>query len=252
MTDDLDHPAGRPGAPPVPSDETGRHLADLHENIDFLIHEIRTPLTAIISSAEILMGQLLSPQERDGVLDIIHKEALRINELLGNFHQLHQQQAESWLEKMTFSAVRIADLLQDAATRFRNASPRHVIRVNLATNLPPVRGDRMKLDLVVRNLLANAIKYSPDGGTILLSAWEARNEVVVIVQDHGIGISEENLPKIFDRNFRINHPDSHKTPGSGQGLAIVSRIIKNHGGTLRVESEVGKGSAFFFTLPILD
>ena len=251
MSEDLDSPAERLVPPPGRDDDPRRQLAELHENVDFLIHEIRTPLTAIISSAEIVMEQRLSPQESGPLLDIIHQEATRINELLCNFDRFHHQQAESWLSEMMLSPLRVADLLHDAAIRFQNASPRHPILVSFAPKLAVVRGDRMKLDLVLRNLIANAIKYSPDGGTILLSAENCPEGVIICVRDQGIGIPAEDLSRIFERNFRIDTPGSQKTRGSGQGLAIVARIIKSHGGMLQVESEVGKGSAFFFTLPTL-
>lgn len=251
MTEDLDFSTDRTDHPSEQSDETRRQLAELRENVDFLIHEIRTPLTAIISSVGIVMERPLSPQEHGSLLNIIHQEASRINELLCNFDRSHHQQAESWLSDMTFSTLRVADLLHDTAIRFHSASPLHPIRVSLAQELTPVRGDRMKLELVLRNLVANAIKYSPGGGTVSLSAENCPEGVIICVRDQGIGIPAEDLNKIFDRNFRIDRPGSRKTRGSGQGLAIVARIIKGHGGTLQVESEVGKGSAFFFTLPTL-
>lgn len=251
MIEEQDLPTDLPVVSPEQSDDSQRHLAELHEDVDFLIHEIRTPLTAIISSAEFVMEEPLSPKEK-GLLDTIHREARRINDLLADFHQLNQKRAESWLSEMTFSTVRVPDLLDDAANRFRNASQRHTIRLYLAPNLAPVHGDRMKLDLVVRNLMANAIKYSPNGGTIFLSAWEEGDGVVVCVRDQGIGISERDQARIFDRKFRIDHSETHKPHGSGLGLAIVDRIVKKHGGSLRVESEIGKGSAFFFILPKSD
>lgn len=243
--------ANRPGKRPRKEDasEIRRRLEELHEDIDFLIHEVRTPLTAVISSAEFLMERPISPHETDSLLTIIREEALRINDLLDNFHCFHRQESEAWLSRMSFSAVEVADLLGGAATRFRNASRRHAILLEVAADLPPVRGDRMKLELVLRNLVANAIKYSPGGGTITLSARQKDEAIVVGVRDTGIGIAVEDQSSIFDRNFRIDRPEGRTPRGSGQGLAIVARIVANHGGTLRVESEPGAGSAFYFTLP---
>lgn len=249
MTDNQGYAADRDKTAERPDEKNRRQLADLHENVDFLIHEIRTPLTAIISSAELLMAQQDFPERQGAFLDIIQKEALRINDLLTSFHRSHQQESEAWLSRMTFSAIPVVELLHDAATRFRNASLRHTIQVRPVPKLPPVRGDRMKLDLVLRNLVANAIKYSPNGGAIILSARKNPDGVTVCVQDHGIGIPAENLTRIFDRNFRVDNPTSRQTRGSGQGLAIVTRIVEYHGGTLRVKSRPEKGSTFFFTLP---
>ena len=230
--------------------DSQRRLEQLREDVDFLFHEIRTPLTAVINYADFLMTHDLPAAERNPLLDIIRREGLRIDDLLNDFSRIGNSDVGTWLTEVVLTAVVIDDLLQDAAERLANASPRHLIRVEIPTTLPMVRGDRKKLDLVLRNLLANAIKYSPEGGTIVISAIDNPEEIIISVSDQGIGIPEECIQSIFNRKFRVEqHPKSHKRRGSGLGLTLVERIIAHHGGQVRVESEPGKGSAFFFSLP---
>ena len=111
------------------------------------------------------------------------------------------EDAGTWLSRMTFSTIQVPDLLLQTAARFRNISPKYDLQVSLADDLPPVQGDRPKLDLVLRNLVANALKYSPEGGAVLLSAWRSGDRVVVSVQDEGLGIPEESLESIFEKSF---------------------------------------------------
>lgn len=158
------------------------------------------------------------------------------------------EDAGTWLSRMTFSTIQVPDLLLQTAARFRNISPKYDLQVSLADDLPPVQGDRPKLDLVLRNLVANALKYSPEGGAVLLSAWRSGDRVVVSVQDAGLGIPEESLESIFEKSFRVDRPETRKTCGAGLGLTMVRRIVENHGDRIWVESTLGKGSAFYFSL----
>lgn len=244
-----DDPTRGDDSPGYDNAETRRRLAQLREDIDFLFHEIRTPLTAVINYADYMMTHDLPIPEQKSFLDIIRREGQRIDGLLNDFSRISQGETGPWLTEMVLAAVRIEDLLQDAAARFRNASPRHKVRVVIPADLPLVRGDQRKLDLVLRNLLANAIKYSPEGGTIIVAATEGTEEVIVSVRDQGIGIPEECIHSIFNRQFRVEQSEHRKARGSGLGLTMVECIIEHHGGHVRVESEPGKGSAFYFSLP---
>lgn len=226
------------------------YLNELQEEFEYLIHEIRSPLTAVIAAGELLRGVNLAAEEKASLLDSLLEEARRINGLLKEYFEVYHEDSGRWLSKMTFSAIQVPDLLQDTATRFRNSAPKYRLEVSHPTDLPPVRGDRTKLDLVLRNLIANALKYSPAGGTVLLSAWRSEDKVVVSVQDEGLGIPAESLESIFERSFRVDRPETRKTRGAGLGLTMVRRIVENHGGKIRVESAQGKGSAFFFSVPL--
>jgi signal transduction histidine kinase len=111
-------------------------------------------------------------------------------------------------------------------------------------------GDRMRLQQVVRNLLGNAIKYTPNGGQIRLRSYLEDGKVTVEIQDNGFGIPEEALPHIFEKFYRVYSEATQDIEGNGLGLAIVKSIVEQHGGQITVESEVGKGSCFSFALKV--
>jgi signal transduction histidine kinase len=125
----------------------------------------------------------------------------------------------------------------------------HVIRVDLPAELPAVQGDAEKIGLVLSNLLSNAIKFTPEKGLIEISAEDCDAVVQVIVRDNGVGIAAEDHDRIFDRFYqaRADHIAGHG--GIGIGLTIVKHLVELHGGQVWVESELGRGSEFFFTLP---
>lgn len=226
-----------------------QRFEDLLEDVEFLFHEIRTPLTAVINYSEFLQERSLPAHEQDPLLDIIRREAQHIDNLLNDFSEIYHHDCGSWLAETSFSPIVVGDLLREAVTRFRNKSFTHTIRIAVSPDFPPVWGDREKLYLVIRNLLANAIKYSPEGGDISISAAECNENAIIGVRDHGVGIPEECLPNIFDRGFRGELPGCKNTRGSGLGLAVVKRIVEAHRGKVHVESEQGKGSLFLFSLP---
>lgn len=222
----------------------------LLEDIEFLFHEIRTPLTVVINYSEFLQEQALPLANQRQMLDNIRKEALRIDNLLNDFSETYHHEAGTWLTETVFSPINVGDLLREASARFLNASARHTLRVEAPANLPSIHGDWEKLYLMLRNLLANAIKYSPDGGEVFVSAAEDNQAVIIRVCDQGIGIPEECLQNIFNRGFRVKLSGCSESRGSGLGLTMVKRIVEGHHGSIRVESTPGKGSTFILALPI--
>jgi two-component system sensor histidine kinase VicK len=125
------------------------------------------------------------------------------------------------------------------------------MRAEVTEPLPLIHGDRGKLTQVLDNLLGNAIKFSPNGGTITVRAYPAGKEVQIDVIDQGIGIPADKLEKIFERFYQVDGSSKRRFPGTGLGLAIVRRIVEGHNGKIWVESEEGKGSTFSFTVPAL-
>lgn len=246
-TDDKSAAAGRPGD----NEETGapQRIEYLLEDIDFFLHEIRSPLTAVIGYAELLRQQQLSEVKQQELLAIISKEAHHIDNLIRDFSDIYHGEGGSWLTEISFMPIDIGDLLRDTFSRFQNTSPVHSICIDLPAELSRVRGDADKLYLVLRNLLANAIKYSPDGGEVCVSASDCGSEVIIKIHDHGVGIAEEYLPNIFERGFRAQLPEGDRPRGSGLGLAMVKSIVERHNGRIFVESERGKGSLFIVALP---
>jgi signal transduction histidine kinase len=127
----------------------------------------------------------------------------------------------------------------------------HTLQLTVPTGLPPVRLDPARIQQVVTNLLSNAIKFSPEGGTVTIGAAAEDDKVKVWVTDQGIGIPPEAMPNLFTKFFRVDNDETRKIGGTGLGLALIKEIVEAHGGHIWVESELGKGSTFSFTLPIV-
>jgi two-component system phosphate regulon sensor histidine kinase PhoR len=125
------------------------------------------------------------------------------------------------------------------------------LRVEPFRDVPPVRGDRGQLKQVLTNLLDNAIKFTPEKGMVRVNAVCAQGRVTVAVLDTGIGIPADDLPRIFERFYRVDKARSRELGGTGLGLAIVKHIVEAHGGSVSVESRLGEGSTFRFTLPAI-
>jgi signal transduction histidine kinase len=126
------------------------------------------------------------------------------------------------------------------------------LSVNPAANIPDIAGDRRRLTEVLQNLLDNAIQYTPAGGQIMVSAGVNGSEVVFTVSDTGIGIPQAEQPRIFERFYRVDVARSREVGGTGLGLSIAKHLVEGHGGRIWVESEVGHGSQFNFSVPIFD
>jgi signal transduction histidine kinase len=126
-----------------------------------------------------------------------------------------------------------------------------VLTLSLSPDLPPILGDRRSMDEVFTNLITNAINYSPDGGDVTISAVSHADYLEVSVSDQGIGIEPDEVPKIFDKFYRVKHPKARQIIGTGLGLAIVKTILEAHRGTIEVASREGEGTTFKVLLPTL-
>lgn len=213
-------------------------------------HELRTPLTAIRGFAETLLeGADEDPETRRHFLSLMHKEAQRLSALIEDLLDLSR--LESGRVRFQFGEVALGELCHEVAERLRPRAEQAglSLRVEIPPDLPPVRGDRDRLAQVLINLVDNAIKYTPSGGEIRVMARPEGAVVRVLVQDTGIGIPRSDLPRVFERFYRVDKARSRASGGTGLGLSIVKHIVEAHGGEVGVESELGKGSTFFFTVP---
>jgi len=216
-------------------------------------HEFRTPLTAIQGFSETLLGGAMNdPQNRDRFLGIILEHARRLARLTDDLLMLSKMDADR-LEL----ELRRLPVEQLVAGCVETAQPRAVekdlrLSVNLDKKLPDIAGDRRRLTEVLQNLLDNAIQYTPAGGQIMVSAERHDGEVVFTVSDTGIGIPQADQPRIFERFYRVDVARSREVGGTGLGLSIAKHLMEAHGGRLWVESEVGQGSQFRFSVPIFD
>jgi two-component system phosphate regulon sensor histidine kinase PhoR len=211
-------------------------------------HELRTPLTSIRGYAETLLDadETTNGDTRE-FLQIIRRNAERMGRLTEDLLVLAR--VESGEEKLDLQPQLPGKLMDEAATAMQeNAKAAGVELLIEGRPELPVLADAYAIQQVLANLISNALRYAQGGKKIVLGAKEQRNHVEFLVRDFGPGIPSEHLPRIFERFYRVDKARSRETGGTGLGLAIVKHIVLNHGGTVRVESAVGHGSTFFFTL----
>jgi two-component system, OmpR family, phosphate regulon sensor histidine kinase PhoR len=216
-------------------------------------HEFRTPLTAIQGFAETLLaGAIDDAQNRVRFLEIILEHARRLARLTEDLLRLSQMDSDRLeLEIDEVSVSQIVDSCL-ATAQYRALENGLTLSVKVASNLPTVAGDRRRLAEVLQNLLDNARQYTLPGGEIVLSAEAHELEVVFTVSDTGIGIPRTDQSRIFERFYRVDAARSREAGGTGLGLAIAKHLIEAQGGRIWVESELGKGSHFHFSVPIFD
>ncbi len=181
-------------------------------------------------------------------MTIIQKESLRLTNLINDFLDL--ERSASGQQVYHFDQVALEPLLQETLGVVGAQSTRHPCHLELPATLPPVQGDAARLRQVVLNLLTNAIKYSPSGGAIRVGARLDEHQVVLWVADQGMGIPSDARANLFQKFYRVDNAETRRIGGTGLGLALVKEIVQAHGGEVWVESEVGLGSTFFFSLPI--
>jgi two-component system phosphate regulon sensor histidine kinase PhoR len=216
-------------------------------------HEFRTPLTAIQGFAETLLaGALDDPQNRTRFLEIILEHSRRLARLTEYLLVLSKMDAERL--ELEIQQLHVSQLVESCLeTAQRRATEKNLrISLNMPQHLPDIAGDRRRLAEVLQNLLDNAIQYTLPGGQIILSAETAEGEVILTVSDTGIGIPKADQPRIFERFYRVDVARSREAGGTGLGLAIAKHLVEVHGGRLWVDSEVGQGSQFHFSVPLFD
>jgi two-component system, OmpR family, phosphate regulon sensor histidine kinase PhoR len=218
-------------------------------------HEFRTPLTAIQGFAETLIaGALDDPQNRGRFLNIILEHARRLARLTEDLLKLSQMDADRL--EIEIHSVKVSQLVESCYETARHRAAEKELTLTLASglsqNLPDVAGDARRLQEILQNLLDNAIQYTLPGGKIVLSAELKNDTVVFTVSDTGIGIPTADQPRIFERFYRVDAARSREAGGTGLGLAIAKHLVEVHGGRIWVESEVGVGSRFHFSVPLFD
>jgi len=220
-------------------------------------HEFRTPLTAIQGFAETLLaGAMHDPQHRERFLAIIVEHSRRLARLTEDLLKLSQMDADRL--ELEIRRVSVAQLIESCLETARHRATEKEIDISVKPSvpdlaaLPDIAGDRRRLAEVLQNLLDNAVQYTMSRGKIVISA-EARDfEVVITVSDTGIGIPKADQPRIFERFYRVDAARSREAGGTGLGLSIAKHLVEVHGGRLWVDSELGKGSEFHFSIPRFD
>jgi len=222
-------------------------LKQRDEFIGIASHELKTPVTSMKAYAEIVQESL----EREGdakkavLLSRLNKQVDRLTSLINDMLDTIKM-AEGKLS-YHFEPFDIGELLQERIDDMQQSAT-HVLTLQME-GLPMINADRERIGQVITNFLSNAVKYSPPNTNITVTATGCNNQLTVGVTDEGYGISEEDQQKVFDRFFRVSANKMDTFPGMGLGLYICAQIIRRHGGTIHVNSKVGTGSTFFFTIP---
>ena len=215
-------------------------------------HELRTPLNAVIGFSEVLLERMfgdLNPKQDEYLQDIL-SSGRHLLSLINDILDLSKIEAGRMELELTTFDLPVA--LDNALTLVRERATRHGIRLDLAVDdrVGAVVGDERKIKQVILNLLSNAVKFTPEGGRVTVRALPAGDAVEVAVSDTGIGIAPEDREAIFEEFRQVGSDYARKREGTGLGLTLARKFVELHGGTIRVESEVGRGSTFTVALPV--
>ena len=213
-------------------------------------HDVKNPLTAILGYAEVL-GMRLKERPDDLKCAVhIHSAAKTLNLLVSDLVDLAA--IESGKLRVEIGDMDLAQVITDVKSRVDVVAQRKQLKfsVTMPPALPPMKGDPNRLGQVIQNLCTNAVQYTKEGGRIAIEATRQPDWVIVGVRDTGIGISKEDLPRVWERFFQTKEAQTMRKAGFGLGLKIAREIVQMHGGEMGIESELGVGSFFFFKLPI--
>ena len=212
-------------------------------------HELRTPVASVRSAAETLrMAIDHDPKAANQFIDIIERNGRRLGDLINDLLDLSKIEAKEYRLKVEPTNLRqLAE--KTVATFAERASSRDMrLVVDIPDGFPPALVDQSAFDRILTNLVDNALKYCPDGASVLVSARESGAKLQVFVSDSGTGIDAKHLPRLFERFYRVDNGRSRDMGGTGLGLSIVKHLVEAMGGEVSVESPPGKGSTFAFTL----
>jgi len=212
-------------------------------------HELRTPIFAMQGMLEtLLQGALEDKEVRRDFVERVLANTQRLNSLLGDLIEISR--IESGEMKMSFRYFNVNEFLESAVAELRSTAAQKSITLSIGPEHADheVFGDKERLKQVMINLVDNAIKYTPAGGNVAVGCSPVKNGVRISVSDTGIGIPESHRSRIFERFYRVDRERSREAGGTGLGLAIVKHIVEAHGSRVELESEVGKGSTFSFSL----
>jgi signal transduction histidine kinase len=226
------------------------------EFVSTVSHELRTPMTSIKGYADLMLmgaaGAMTNPQVR--YLKVIKNNADRLHMLVNDL--LNISRIETGKTTLDLRPVDVPQVIEQVVEghlrgRIQHEGKALTVRMEIGSALPMVNADSARVTQILTNLLDNAFNYTPEQGEIKIQAEAEDNFVRIRISDSGIGIAEENQNKIFDRFFRAEDEAVQRVPGTGLGLAIVRSLIEMHSGHMRVESSLGKGSTFEFSLPVV-
>ncbi|HUI89518.1 MAG TPA: GAF domain-containing sensor histidine kinase [Anaerolineales bacterium] len=216
--------------------------------ISEFVHELRTPLASLSTATYLLLRPEMSREQQEQITRNIHSETLRLNSLASSFLDLAR--LESGRVQFHKTSFNVSDMLYECKDVMNSKAEEEKLQIQIETSeaMPALEADRDKIKQVVLNLLSNAIKYNRPNGSIVLHGDFSTTEILISVQDNGIGIPEEALPHLFQKFYRVREHEA-KATGTGLGLSICKQIVQGHGGRMEVKSKIGVGTAFTVRLP---
>ncbi|WP_214847833.1 sensor histidine kinase [Exiguobacterium sp. s193] len=220
------------------------------EFVSTVSHELRTPLASIFGYTELMLVKELAPDRQQRYLETIHAETNRLTGLVNDF--LDVQRMESSQQQYHFEELDVAAMIREIAEFQVGSSQHHTVLLETEdTAVKMIQADEQKMRQLFSNLINNAIKYSPDGGEVMIGIESAGDLLRIRIQDQGIGIPQHALTELFSKFYRVDNSDSRKIGGTGLGLAICQEIVRAHEGMIHVDSAEGSGSTFTVELPII-
>jgi signal transduction histidine kinase len=221
------------------------------ELISTLAHELRTPLTSIkgYSTALLMEEATFDAEAQQEFLRIIDQECDVLQNLIHDL--LESSIIDAGLLRLQLQPVRLPRLVETVTRDIAHRAPNHRILVDFPDDFPIVDADPDRLAQVLRNILDNAVKYSPEGGLVFVRSQVHEDEIVISVADQGTGLAPEHLNRLFEKFFRVDSGLGRRVVGSGLGLPIARTIVESHGGRIWAESQLGQGTTLFFTLPLM-
>ncbi|MFC1991301.1 sensor histidine kinase [Chloroflexota bacterium] len=212
-----------------------------------ITHELRTPLTVIEGTVDGIIDGVFQPNMEH--LRSIKEQTSLLTHLISDLRDLSL--AESGQLKLNLALTDVVELVRRVVSNYEISALEKNVRIKLeeATQIPEIRIDPVRMEQVISNLLTNAIRHTPSGGSITITVKNYEGELQISVVDTGEGITPEDLPHVFERFYRSGSSRARKEGGTGLGLAIVNQMVEAHGGKVRVESKVGTGSVFSVLLP---
>ena len=226
-----------------------KHKSEFLANMS---HELRTPLNAIIGFSEVLLEKMFGEmnEKQEDYLKDIHSSGQHLLSLINDILDLAK--VEAGRMELNLGAFHLPTAIDNALTLIRERALRHGIAASaeVAPELGELNADERKLKQILLNLLSNAVKFTPEGGSITVAARPLGTMVEIAVSDTGIGIAPEDQAAVFEEFRQVGTDYTRKAEGTGLGLALTRKLVELHGGTMRLASEIGKGSTFAFTLPL--
>ncbi len=219
------------------------------EFISTAAHEIRNPLTCVMGYSELLISkELFRDEDRQQYLSIIHEKSMVLDRIVEDLLDLSRI-ASGQLIRIQKEPQDLALMIKETVDRYRKENPERCIQAHIASGMPPILLDRVRIGQVLDNLFGNAIKYSPGGTEIKIKVELRPKDTLIQLQDYGMGMTQEQLDHVFDKFYRAN-PTETDVQGLGLGMAIVKSYVEGHQGEVWIESQPGEGTRVSFTLPL--